>query len=196
MIIEDDYDSEYRYSGRPLPALQGLDRHGQVLFTGSFSKVMFPSLRLGYIVVPPDLVEHFAAVKSVTTRHEPVLEQAVLCDFIGEGHFARHVRRMREVYAERLSVLLDAAEEELEGLLEISGIEAGLQTVGWLNDGVDARAASKAAAERGIETIPLSRYVRGRKMREGLHLGFAAVDAREIRRGVRELAVALEGLSR
>ena len=196
MIIEDDYDSEYRYSGRPLPALQGLDRNGLVLFVGSFSKVMFPSLRLGYIVVPPDLVDQFAAVKSVTTRHAPVLEQAVLCDFISDGHFGRHIRRMREVYAERLSVLLETAREQLVGLLEISGIEAGLQTVGWLSGGMEGQSAAKAAAQRGIEVIPLSRYARGRKMREGLHLGFAAVDAGEIRRGVRELAVALEGLSR
>jgi GntR family transcriptional regulator / MocR family aminotransferase len=196
LVIEDDYDSEYRYSGRPLPALQGLDRNGLVLFIGSFSKVMFPSLRLGYIVVPPDLVDHFAAVKSVTTRHAPVLEQAVLCDFISEGHFGRHVRRMREVYAERLSVLLDAAREQLAGLVEISDIEAGLQTVGWLSEGMEDQAAAKAAAERGIEVIPLSRYAMGRRMPQGLHLGFAAVDAREIRRGVRELAVALEGLSR
>ncbi len=196
MIIEDDYDSEFRYSGRPLPALQGLDRSGQVLFTGSFSKVMFPSLRLGYVVVPPDLMEHFSAVKSVATRHAPVLEQAILCDFIGEGHFGRHVRRMREVYAERLSMLLDAGREELAGLVEISDIEAGLQTVGWLRDGIEERAASRAAAERGVEVTPLSRYVRGHRMRDGLHLGFAAVDEREIERGVRELRGVLERLSR
>lgn len=196
MIIEDDYDSEFRYSGRPLPALQGLDRSGQVLFTGSFSKVMFPSLRLGYVVVPADLMEHFSAVKSVATRHAPVLEQAILCDFIGEGHFGRHIRRMREVYAERLSVLLDAGREELAGLVEVSGIEAGLQTVGWLRDGIDERAASRAAAERGVEVTPLSRYVRGHRTRDGLHLGFAAVDEREIRRGARELRGVLQRLSR
>ena len=196
MIIEDDYDSEYRYSGRPLPALQGLDRSGQVVFTGSFSKVLFPSLRLGYLVVPPDLMDRFEAVKSVTTRHAPVLEQAIVCDFIGEGHFGRHIRRMREVYAERLGVLLDAARKDLDGLLEISGIEAGLQTVGWLNEGVDDRAAAIACAERGIEVFALSRYARGRRMRPGLHMGFAAVDGQEIRRGVRELAGVLEGLGR
>ena len=196
MIIEDDYDSEYRYSGRPLPALQGLDRGGQVLFTGSFSKVMFPSLRLGYLVVPPDLMDRFAAVKSVTTRHAPVLEQAVVCDFISEGHFGRHIRRMREVYAERLGVLLDAARKDLDGMLEISDVEAGLQTVGWLNDGVDDRAAAVACAERGIEVFALSRYSRGRPMRPALHMGFAAVDGHELRRGVRELAGVLEKLGR
>jgi GntR family transcriptional regulator/MocR family aminotransferase len=106
LILEDDYDSEYRYAGRPVPALQGLDRHGLVLFTGSFSKVLFPSLRVGYLVVPPDLVDYFAAALSVTNRHAPLLEQAILCDFITEGHFGRHLRRLREVYARRLSVLL------------------------------------------------------------------------------------------
>ncbi|HEV2843749.1 MAG TPA: PLP-dependent aminotransferase family protein, partial [Thermoanaerobaculia bacterium] len=193
LIFEDDYDSEFRYSGRPVPALQGLDRNGLVLFAGTFSKVLFPSLRLGYLVVPPDLVDSFAAAKSLTSRHAPLPEQAVLCDFITEGHFGRHIRRMREVYAERLSVLLESARQRLAGLLEISDIEAGLQTMGWLRDGIDGELAARAAARRNVEVAPLSRYSRRRVPREGLKLGFAAVDAREIRRGVRELAVALEG---
>ena len=196
LILEDDYDSEYRYSGRPLPALQGLDRHGSVLFVGTFSKVMFPSLRLGYLVVPADLVDYFAAAKSIATRHAPVLEQAVLADFIVDGHFGRHVRRMREVYAERLSVLLESAREHLAGMMEISSVEAGLQTVGWLEAGMTDVAAAKAAAERGVEVGPLSRYSRGRAAREGVQMGFAAVDERELRRGVRELAVALDTMSR
>jgi GntR family transcriptional regulator/MocR family aminotransferase len=196
LIFEDDYDSEFRYSGRPVPSLQGLDRAGLVLFAGSFSKVLFPSLRLGYLVIPSDLIPYFAAMKSVTSRHAPLLEQAVLCAFITEGHFGRHLRRMREVYAERLSVLLECAREKLAGLLEISEIEAGLQTVGWLREGIDAESATKAAASRDVEVIPLSRYTRGRIPREGLQLGFAAVDAREIRRGVQDLATALEAESK
>src|SRR5207244_4911249 len=106
LIFEDDYDSEYRYSGRPIPAMQGLDRSGVVIFAGSFSAVLFPALRLGYLVVPSEMVDVFAAAESVSTHHPPLLEQAVLCDFITEGHFARHIRRMREIYAERLQVLL------------------------------------------------------------------------------------------
>jgi GntR family transcriptional regulator/MocR family aminotransferase len=195
LISEDDYDSEYRYAGRPVPALQGLDRAGLVLFSGSFSKVMFPSIRMGYLVVPPDLVEPFAAAKSVTSRHAPVLDQAVLCDFIVEGHFGRHVRRMREVYAERLSLLLECARQRLTGLLEISGVEAGLQTAGWLCNGIDSESAAAAAAKRDVDVVPLSRYSRGRAVREGLQLGFAAVDSLEIRRGVTELALALESES-
>jgi GntR family transcriptional regulator / MocR family aminotransferase len=192
LIFEDDYDSEYRYSGRPVPAMQGLDRDARVLLAGSFSKVLFPSLRLGYLVIPLDLLAHFAATLSVTSRHAPVLQQAVLCDFISEGHFGRHLRRMRQIYADRLSVLLESARQELAGLLEISGVEAGLQTVGWLCGKIKAASATKAAALRGVEVVPLNAYHHGRMAREGLQLGFAAVDAREIRRGAHELAIALE----
>ena len=192
VIFEDDYDSEYRYSGPPIPALQGFDRNSSVIFSGTFSKMLFPSLRLGYLVIPPDLRNIFAATISLTTRHAPLLEQAVLCDFITEGHFGRHLRRMREVYAERLSVLVNEVRGRLDGLLEISKIEAGLQTVAWLSKGIDGESATKAAAARGVEVFPLSRYSRGRIARQGLQLGFAAVEAREIRRGVQELAIALE----
>jgi len=188
LIFEDDYDSEYRYSGRPVPALQGLDRAGVVIFGGSFSAVMFPALRLGYLVVPPEMVDVFAAAQSVSTHHPPLLGQAVLCDFIREGHFARHIRRMREVYAERLNVLLKAAREELSGLLEISTVEAGLQTIGWLCRGIAAEALAKAAAVKNVEVMPLSRYAHGRAPHNGIVLGFAAVEPKELRRGVEELA--------
>jgi GntR family transcriptional regulator/MocR family aminotransferase len=194
LIFEDDYDSEFRYTGRPIPALQGLDQQGSVLFAGSFSKVLFPSLRLGYLVLPPDLIEHFAAAKTVLNRHAPPFEQTVLCDFIVEGHFARHLRRMREVYAERLSVLTEHARQKLKGLLELSSVEAGLQTVGWLQQGIDSRAARRAAAARKVEVMPLRFYSRGPMQREGLQLGFAAVNAQEIKRGVHQLAAALEEL--
>ncbi len=192
LIFEDDYDSEYRYRGRPVPALQGLDRSGVVLFAGSFNKVLFPSLRLGYLVVPPDLVDRFAAAKSATSRHAQLLEQAILCDFITAGHFGRHLRRMREVYAERLAALVEGAREHLAGRLEISSVEAGLQTAGWLSGGLDGEAVARAAARREVEVIPLSRYGGGPRERVGLQLGFAAADVLEIRRGVRELARALD----
>jgi GntR family transcriptional regulator/MocR family aminotransferase len=198
VILEDDYDSEYRYSGRPVPALQGLDRRGIVLFAGSFSKVLFPSLRLGYVVLPPDLVDIVTATLSITSRHAPLIDQAILGDFIAEGHFARHVRRMREIYAERRGVLLECAAATLGGLLEIHGLEAGLQTAAWLEGGIDAQEAARAAAGRGVEVTPLAWYTRGRRLRvqrSGLHLGFAAVDVPEIRRGVRDLASALLTLS-
>jgi GntR family transcriptional regulator / MocR family aminotransferase len=205
LIIEDDYDSEFRYAGRPVPALQGLDRDGVVIFAGSFSKVLFSSLRLGYLVVPLDLVDLVKAARATMSRHPHLLEQVVLCDFITEGHFGRHLRRMREIYAERLGILLDAARARLDGALDISTIEAGLQTVGWLTGSItagsiDAEAAARALTARQVEVIPLSRYRTGAvpdpaDAREGLQLGFAAIDAHEIRRGVDELATVLETVS-
>jgi GntR family transcriptional regulator / MocR family aminotransferase len=190
-IFEDDYDSEYRYCGPPMPALQGLDRRGQVIFSGSFSKVLFPSIRLGYLVLPPDLVEPFAAAISVTVRHAPLLDQAVLADFITGGHFGRHIRRMREVYAERQSVLVSTAREELAGLLDVCSIEAGLQTVGWLPAGVDGSRVAERAAEKGIEVKAVPPVGRGRSEQHVLQLGFAAVDGKEIRRGVGVLGEAI-----
>ena len=192
VIFEDDYDSEYRYSGRPIPALQGLDDRGLVLYAGSFSKVLFPALRLGYMVIPSALVHRFEAALSLSVRHAPLLDQLVLSDFIAEGHFGRHLRRMREVYAERLSVLLEEARTRLAGLLEISNVEAGLQTAGWLSAGMNAESTAVAAAKRNVEVTPLNRYSHGQVVREGLQLGFAALEAKEIRRGVAELAIALE----
>jgi GntR family transcriptional regulator/MocR family aminotransferase len=195
LIFEDDYDSEYRYQGRPLSALQGLDRNGVVVFAGSFSKVLFPALRLGYLVVPETWPERFAAAKSILNRHAPLLEQTVLCEFIEAGHFGRHLRRMREIYSERLGILLDLGSKHLDGVLEISKIEAGLQTLGWLAKGLDDREVARAASARGVDTIPLTGFYRSPQeleRRHGLQLGFAAVGPREIRRGVEELARALE----
>ena len=191
LIFEDDYDSEYRYAGRPIPAMQGLDRSGVVIFSGSFSDVLFPALRLGYLVLPPDMVDIFAAAESSSTHHPPLMEQAILCDFIGEGHFARHIRRMRELYAERLEAFLDAAHGRLAGLLEIPPVEAGMQTIGWLKGKMSAEQAAAAAAKHEVEVVPLSRYSRSRRTR-GLLLGFAAVDVPELRSGVERLAQALE----
>jgi GntR family transcriptional regulator / MocR family aminotransferase len=192
IIFEDDYDSEYRYSGRPIPALQGLDRAAVVIFAGSFTDVLFPALRLAYLVVPSDMVDIFAAAESVSTHHPPLIDQAILCDFIREGHFARHVRRMRELYSERLAVLVESARQRLTGLLEIPAVEAGLRTVGWLQGGILAEQAAQAAAEHDVEVLPLSRYAYGRSKRNGLVLGFAAVGAAELRRGVEQLAGVLE----
>jgi GntR family transcriptional regulator / MocR family aminotransferase len=198
LIFEDDYDSEYRYSGRPIPALQGLDNAGRVLYAGSFNKVLFPALRLGYLVLPPSLVDRVAAIQSLTARHAPVLEQFILSEFIREGHFQTHLRRMRQIYAERLAVLMEQARSRLSGLLEISPVEAGLQTVGWLAQGIGAESAAMAAARRQIDVTPLTEYSYSPATRKaassGLQLGFAAIPPAEIRRGIRELAIALESI--
>src|SRR5215475_6423549 len=146
-----------------------------VLLAGSFGKVLFPALRLGYLVVPEGLVERVAALRSATVRHPPVLDQAVLAAFIEEGHFARHVRRMREVYAERRAALYEAAEQRLGDRLVLSPVEAGLQTTGLLGPGLNAGAVVRLAGEQGVEVTALGGEWRGRFRREGLQLGFAAV---------------------
>lgn len=193
-VLEDDYDSEYRYTGRPLAAIQGLDGGARVVYLGSFSKVLFPSLRLGYLVAPPDLVDAFTAARSVSGRHSPVADQAILARFMTEGHFARHIRRTRHLYAERRAMLLEAARRELAGLLEIEPGEAGLHVPGWLPKGVDDRAAAETAAARGVEVFPLSACALKPLARGGLLLGFAALNGPEICEGVRRLATALEAL--
>ena len=185
-IVEDDYDSEYRYAGKPLPALQGLDRHGVVLFTGSFSKVLCPSLRLGYLVVPEDVIDPLAALLSVEGRHAPRLDQAILCDFIDEGHFFRHLRAMRE----RLRRATRGASRRWpasagRGCSTLSPIEAGLQTPAILSVAATGEAVARAAAARAVEVTPLSRYARRPMDFEGLLLGFGAVDARRDRAGRR-----------
>ena len=196
-IVEDDYDGEYRYSGRPLEALQGLDAEGRVVYVGTFSKVLFPALRLGYLVVPPDLVDAFVAARELSDRHSPAVEQAVLADFIVEGHFARHVRRMRTLYSGRQTTLVEAAREELDGLLDVRPAEAGMHLVGFLPEGSDDREASRRAAAHGVEAPPVSAYVLkgapypGCPHRPGLLLGYAALNEAEILRGVRRLAAAL-----
>ncbi|MCA1633812.1 MAG: PLP-dependent aminotransferase family protein [Acidobacteria bacterium] len=190
-ILEDDYDSEYRYEGRPLAALQGLDAEGRVIYLGTFSKVLFPALRIGYMVVPADLVAAFCAARALSDRHSPTVEQAVLTDFLEEGHFARHVRRMRALYSSRQAVLVEEARRELKDLLEIETSAAGLHLMGWLPEDMDDRVAARAAEAHGVDAQPLSSFCLGRPRRGGLVLGYAAYDAQEIREGVKRLAAAL-----
>lgn len=192
LIFEDDYDSEFRYSSRPLQALQGIDRFGSVVFAGSFSKVLFPSLRLGYMVVPDELVDTFAGGRLLLDRHSSVIDQAILCDFINEGHFGSHIRRMRELYAGRLQALGEAVRRKLEGALRLDDTEAGIHTIGWLCGGLPADDVAKAAAERKLEVLALRGMSLQTERPEGLLLGFAAVHENELRRGVDRLADAIE----
>ena len=190
-IVEDDYDSEFRYAGRPLAALQGMDRDGRVLYLGTFSKALFPSLRLGYLVVPSDLANAFVAARAVMDRQTPTLTQAVVADFMNEGHFIRHIRRMRTLYRERQEILLRAAKRELDGLVNVSPCETGMHLMGWLEGEREDRTASRAAAQAGVETPPLSSYRIEHSDRGGLLLGYAGWDARQIHDGVRRLGRAL-----
>lgn len=192
-IIEDDYDSEYRFGGQPVGALQGLDRNSNVIFIGSFNKVLFSSLRLGYIVLPAQMVDVFLAHRRQTDFHTLSMDQAVLCDFIAEGHFSRHLRRMRDLYASRLAVMIDTGHKYLKGLLEISDVQAGLYTAAFLKNGMTSREAEAAATVRGVETRALDRFTLKRKDPRGLLLGFAAHDEKAIHQGMVRLATALGG---
>jgi GntR family transcriptional regulator/MocR family aminotransferase len=191
-ILEDDYDSEYRFAGRPLAALQGLDEQGRVIYVGTFSKVMFPALRLGYMIVPPALVDVFQRARRFMDLHPPMLEQMALADFIAAGHFARHLRRMRTLYAERRAVLVDAL-QDLPFELTTSG--AGMHLVAWLPDDVDATKLVRAAATRHVFTMPIHYLSINPLPRAGIILGYAGFDERAIRNGVGQLRAALEGLS-
>jgi GntR family transcriptional regulator/MocR family aminotransferase len=193
-VLEDDYDSEYRFGGRPLEALQALDRAGRVLYIGSFSKLLFPSLRLGYLVAPEELVEPLLTTRRFTDGHLPILEQMVLADFLHEGHFARHLRRMLRHYRQRRNCLLRELRTHLDGLLEISVPEAGMELVGWLPPGKDDNRAVELAAAAGISVAPISRFSLEPLPRGGLVLGFGSVDEQQIRVGVRTLAAALREL--
>ena len=194
LVIEDDYDSEYRYARQPLPALQGLDTQGRVIFTGSFNKLLFPSLRIGYLVVPPPLVDPLAALRSAMGLHTPALGQAVLCDFIDGGHLFRHVRRMRRIYAARRAALVDAADRRLRGILELSETEAGLQVLGRLLLPLGSQSVASVAASHEVVVTPLTRYARRPIRSDGLVLGFAAVDEGEIANGIARLAQAIDRL--
>ena len=190
-ILEDDYDSEYRYSGKPLAALQGLDPDGRVIYAGTFSKVLFPGLRLGYLVVPGPLIQAFTQALALSGRGAPVLEQAILADFMAAGHFARHVRRTRLLYGERQAHLLAAARHHLAGLLEIEPASSGMHLVGWLRQGWDDRAAAARAAARGVDVVPLSALALRPLHRPGLVLGYTGYDAACLEDGVKRLAAAL-----
>lgn len=186
-VLEDDYDSEFRYGTHPLPCLQGLDGDGRVVYVGTFSKTLTPALRLGYLIVPEALAGAFAALRHITDRHSATVDQAVLAAFIREGHFARHVRRMRKLYAERQAVLLALAGERLAGLLELQPAEAGLHVLGWLPPGVDDAAVARAGADAGLVLMALSRYATERPARGALMLGYAAFDGTRLMEGIEAL---------
>jgi GntR family transcriptional regulator / MocR family aminotransferase len=194
-IVEDDYDSEFRYHNRPQPALQGLDQAGNVLYVGTFSKTMFPSLRLGFLVLPPMLIEGFRRARALVDGHSTQIEQAALAEFIESGQLSRHVRRMRELYAERQGALLDAARKHLDGLLSVVASEGGMHVMGWLRDGADDVAISHRAAAVGVNCRPLSLCRHKGGGRPGLMLGYAAFTPAQIRDGVEKLARALSNAS-
>ncbi len=187
-ILEDDYDSEFRYATRPLSAIQGLDTAGRVIYIGTFTKVLFPSLRLGYLVLPPDLVQPFVNARTQIDGHASTFLQSVVADFITEGHFAAHVRRMRTLYHARRDVFIEAAERHLGRDLEFPTVHAGLRATGIFAKRRDDQEVSQRAARAGLEVPPLSRYYLGRAEKTGLVLGYAALSPQAIRSGVKLLA--------
>ena len=187
-ILEDDYDSEFRYGTRPLPALQGLDRSARVLYFGTFSKVLFPALRLGYVVAPAPLVPSFRTAAAIAGHGASGVSQAVLADFIVEGHFARHVRRLRARYEERRALFVAEMRARLGRSIALTGAEVGLHICGRLTPGIDDRDVSRRAAAAGLTAPALSDYyLRGPEAR-GLVLGYGHLTPDEIRAGVRKLA--------
>lgn len=186
-IIEDDYDSEFRYEGKPLMTLQGLDDDNRVIYIGTFSKVLFPSLRLGYIVVPPDLVESFTNALSFILFHAPMIEQVVLTDFIKKGHFGRHIRRMRNFYAARQKVLLNVLNKRLSDYLEVEKDVAGMHLVAWLKNGLNDKEVAEKALEYGVYAPPVSFYCTKAKLPDGILLGYTGISPAEILTGVENL---------
>ena len=191
-IFEDDYDSEFRYASRPLPSLQGLDEQGRVIYVGTFSKTLFPALRLAYVVSPPSLVDAFQAACILGGRYAPTDTQLVVTDFINDGHFDRHLRRMRALYALRQQTLVECAHEHLADWLDVAPNSAGLHLVAWLrNSRHDAQEISLRAAASGVEVAPLANYSDLHTDRDALILGYGAFEPNAIRAAALKLATVL-----
>jgi GntR family transcriptional regulator/MocR family aminotransferase len=192
-VVEDDYDSEYRYTGRPLQALAGLDADGRVLYVGTFSKLMFPALRLGYVLLPESLVEPMVAAKAIADTGTSTLEQLALADFVREGHFERHLNRSRLSNAARRATLLRAIDENFGERAEVAGAAAGLHVLVWLRGrkGEPIARAARKAADAGVGVYSVAPYYLNPPRRTGILLGYAALDERRIREGVARLAEAL-----
>jgi len=186
-IIEDDYDSEYRYDSLPIASLQGLDPNARVVYIGTFSKVLFPSLRLGYIVVPPDLLDRFMSVRRAMDICPPHFYQGVIADFMSEGHFARHIRRMRILYRDRRSALVDSIRQELGPRVEVLGGEAGMHLAVTMPDGNRDLEIANRAARQEFWLWPLSPCYAGEVSRSGFTLGFGSTAVEEIPLAVRRL---------
>jgi GntR family transcriptional regulator/MocR family aminotransferase len=186
-VIEDDYDSEYRYESLPIASLQGLDTSDRVIYIGTFSKVLFPSLRLGYVVIPLDLVHRFLTIRRTTDIAPPTFFQDVLVDFIEEGHFARHIRRMRVLYSERRRALANSLGDEMQGLVEIVGGEAGMHLTVTLPNGASDLEISERASRQKLSLWPLSpSYMRARAP-QGFILGFGSTSVADMPHAVRKL---------
>jgi GntR family transcriptional regulator/MocR family aminotransferase len=186
-IIEDDYDSEYRFQGQPIPALQGISASNRVVYVGTFAKILFPAMRLGFLVVPETFREGLVSALSVTGQFPPLLTQAALADFINEGHFARHLRRMRRVYAARRQYFMEICEDYLSPWLRLRRTESGIQLVGLFHENHDDKAVAAAARNHGVNVSPLSIQYRHGQVQRGLLMGFAAADEKTTKKAMGKL---------
>jgi GntR family transcriptional regulator/MocR family aminotransferase len=191
MIIEDDYDSEYRYVDRPIPALQGLEQSDSAIYVGTFSKVLFPSLRIGYLVVPPSLVEVFTHAKWLVDRQCPLLEQHVLADFISEGHLERHIRRMRILYDQRRRALVEALTLHLGQQVTILGENAGIHLMVRLHTALSDEEVVHRAALFGVGLVPAQPYYLGVGRKGEFIFGYAELNESQIQEGICRLAQVL-----
>ena len=187
-IIEDDYDSEYRFQGQPIPALQGIATASRVAFVGTFAKILFPAMRLGYMVVPVALRDNFSAALSATGQFAPLITQAALADFINEGHLSRHLRRMRRIYAERRRLFIEQFDLHLGKWMKLQRVDSGIQLVGLFHTPRDDVKVAAHAAKNNINVSPLSMQYRSRKSARGLLFGFAAADEKTTRLAMQRLA--------
>lgn len=187
-IVEDDYDSEFKYKGRPLAALQGLDEHGKVIYMGTFSKVLFPGLRMGYMVLPtPAMADDFASVRAVFDRQHSLVDQHILTTFLNEGHFIRHLRKMRLLYYERQAMLIRAIDKDMGGKITVHEQDAGMHLIGWLNARGDDKEVSELLSSNGIIAHPLSDYSLHFKRKPALILGYTAFNKFKIRANVQRM---------
>ena len=197
-IVEDDYDSEFRYDGRAVEAVQALDRSGRVLYVGTFSKVLFPSIRIGYLVLPPSLIAPMAALRLLGDYHTATLQQAALADFIADGHFDSHLRRARVRNARKRAALLDALQASFGSRAEVEGENAGVHVVVWLPD-LDASRVERfrrEAAAVGVGIYSVAPYYVQPPPRAGLLFGYASLDEREICDGIKLLRRVVDRVQR
>lgn len=190
-IIEDDSDGDFSYMGRPLPSLQGADDQNRVIYLGTTGKTLFPSLEIGYVVVPYSLMESFSKTKEIMGGQPCVIDQAVLAAFIGEGHFDRHLQRMNIIYHQRLQALSDSIGSELRGFINLEPTNGGLHAVGWLARGLDESVVANGAARAGIELPMLSNFGKTALVRPGVVFGFASFSERVIRQTIERFGQAL-----
>ncbi len=191
LILEDDYDGELRYSEHPVAALQGLDEDGRVVYLGTFSKVLFPALRLGYVVLPSPLLSPFLQAMQLVDRGAPTLTQAAVADFIAEGHFERHLRRLRKEYGERRRVLVESLEQHLPGKVQFSSVEAGLHVMLYLPPGFDEQTVLRKAAQAGVGVYPGAPYHVERPAQPSILMGYSGLSKDEITEGVMRLGKVL-----